>query len=422
MLDTIPAEVDSVDGLYAIPASLMWLWVEHDNRFVIVEGGRGGGKSWGVADRFVEHALESEFPPFKLGCFRQFQNSIDDSSKELIESAIRRQGVQDKFRIYRDSIVSATGNKIVFLGMDRMASSIKSKENVKYVWVDEAQDVSTESLRKMMPTIRRDDAILYFTLNPEREDQAVYAQFLGPHRIYGEDTVRLSINHFDTPFFPKSLRRQMEAEFRADPLLAEHTWNGALMRRGNALVFQPEDWEIDTIDLPDGLAACYGLDIGVTAGTTACVKCWYWQEAELFYVQREIGHKGSVPSHRLGEWLGQIVEEGSTIRSDHQTLIGNVAGRRSGFKVIHALKGQNSVTEGVEWLKGRDRFVVHPSCAQTIHELNRYSYKVNKQTGDVNPFEIEKENDHFLDAIRYSAEPVALARSKRSASSGGWTH
>ena len=360
--------------------------------------------------------------PFKLGCFRQFQNSIDDSSKELIESAIRRQNVEDKFRIYRDRIVSITGNTIIFLGMDRMSSSIKSKENIKYVWVDEAQDVSTESLRKMMPTIRRDDAILYFTLNPEREDQAVYAQFLGPHRIYDEDTMRLSINHFNTPFFPKSLRRQMEAEFKADALLAEHTWNGALLRRGNALVFQPEDWEIATEHPPNGCVPVYGLDIGITSGLTACIRAWYWEDEEVFYVDKEITHKGSVPSHRLGEWLGQIVEEGSSIRSDHNTLMGNVAGRRSGFKIVHALKGQNSITEGVEWLKGRNRFVVHPSCEKTIYELNRYSYKVDKQTGDVNPFEIEKKDDHCIDAIRYAAEPVALARNKRPASSGGWTH
>ena len=45
-------------------------------RFKIVIGGRGSGKSQGVADCLL---LKGQEGPLKVGCFREFQNSISDS-------------------------------------------------------------------------------------------------------------------------------------------------------------------------------------------------------------------------------------------------------------------------------------------------------------------------------------------------------
>ncbi len=82
--------------------------------------------------------------------------------------------------------------------------------------------------------------------------------------------------------------------------------------------------------------------------------------------------------------------------------------RRNGFRnITPAVKGKNSVEDGVEFLKSYD-IVVHPSCVHTSDELSKYSYKVDRLTGEVLPI-FEDGNNHVVDSLRYSMEGQRLA-------------
>jgi phage terminase large subunit len=82
--------------------------------------------------------------------------------------------------------------------------------------------------------------------------------------------------------------------------------------------------------------------------------------------------------------------------------------RKNGFpKIMSAVKGKDSVVEGVEWLKSYD-IVVHPRCTHTIDELTFYSYKTDPLTGKVLPVLQDKQN-HVIDALRYACEGVRRA-------------
>jgi phage terminase large subunit len=77
--------------------------------------------------------------------------------------------------------------------------------------------------------------------------------------------------------------------------------------------------------------------------------------------------------------------------------------RKNGFpKMMPAVKGKDSVHEGVEWLKTYD-IVVHPRCVHTIQELTMYSYKVDPLTELVLP-ELADKHNHVIDPLRYSCE------------------
>jgi phage terminase large subunit len=73
--------------------------------------------------------------------------------------------------------------------------------------------------------------------------------------------------------------------------------------------------------------------------------------------------------------------------------------RARGFRITGARKGENSVKDGVEFLKSYD-IVVHPDCQNTIDELSLYSNKTDKQTGDVLPV-LEDKKNHVIEALRY---------------------
>ena len=82
--------------------------------------------------------------------------------------------------------------------------------------------------------------------------------------------------------------------------------------------------------------------------------------------------------------------------------------RRRGFNISAAKKWQGSIEDGIEFLKSFD-IVVHPRCKHMIDELSHYSYKVDKQTGDVLPVIVDSFN-HLCDALRYSLDGMIRGR------------
>jgi phage terminase large subunit len=77
--------------------------------------------------------------------------------------------------------------------------------------------------------------------------------------------------------------------------------------------------------------------------------------------------------------------------------------RRQGFNIGPAEKWQGSVEDGIAHLKGFKRIVIHERCKNQQLEARRYSYKVDKKTGDILPVIVDAWN-HGWDALRYSLD------------------
>lgn len=78
-----------------LPEWAVWLDVPQNARREAVRhrvlyGGRGGAKSWTISHKLVERARRGKI---RILCTREFQNSIRDSSKKLIEDCIERLGM-----------------------------------------------------------------------------------------------------------------------------------------------------------------------------------------------------------------------------------------------------------------------------------------------------------------------------------------
>jgi phage terminase large subunit len=87
--------------------------------------------------------------------------------------------------------------------------------------------------------------------------------------------------------------------------------------------------------------------------------------------------------------------------------------RKNGFpKIMAAVKGPNSVRDGIEWLKSFE-IIVHPRCTNVINELALYSYKVDPLTGVILPILADDDN-HTIDAIRYACEAIRRAAPKKA--------
>lgn len=124
-------------------------------------------------------------------------------------------------------INTVTGSNMIFKGLRKgTASSIKSLEGIDDAWVEEAQNVSEDSLRTLSPTVRKDGSQLYFTYNRTDELDPVHVRYVinAPPDTYSR------LVNYDVAeragFFPNVLRVEMEHDRIANPATFSHVWLG----------------------------------------------------------------------------------------------------------------------------------------------------------------------------------------------------
>ena len=120
---------------------------DKDWREAAVYGGRYSLKSHTVA-RFL--LISSRQKKIRVACFREFQNSIAESSHQLLSDLIKQYELTD-FEITNNAIINRiTGSDFIFKGLYQNEQSVKSVEGIDIAWVEEAQTVSRESLNKIL--------------------------------------------------------------------------------------------------------------------------------------------------------------------------------------------------------------------------------------------------------------------------------
>ena len=152
----------------------------HPVRHRVFLGGRGGGKSWTIAGQLLLRAREK---PIRILCTREFQNSIRDSSKRLLEDTIDRMGFgllgDGFFTVTEREIRGRNGSVILFVGLNGKDTAIKSFEGIDIVWVEEAASVHQSSIDALIPTVRRPGSELWWSYNPRYPTDPVDKLFRG---------------------------------------------------------------------------------------------------------------------------------------------------------------------------------------------------------------------------------------------------
>lgn len=194
-------------------------------------GGRGGAKSHFFAEQMI---LRCFLGRTRAVCIRETQNSIKDSVRQLLVDKIQKLGLGAFFEILDTEIRGPWGSLIIFKGMQSYnAENIKSLEDYDIAWVEEAQTFSEYSLALLRPTLRKEGSELWFSWNPRHRTDAVDKFFRkNPH----PDAIAVPINWRDNPWFPEVLYREMLHDKAADPIAAEHVWEGAYGMQAGAIL------------------------------------------------------------------------------------------------------------------------------------------------------------------------------------------
>lgn len=361
--------------------------LNNDWREAAIHGGRNSLKSHTVARVLLIRAMSK---PGRAGCFREYQNSIADSSKALLENLIKEHELTG-FHITKDSIVYApTGYDFIFRGLHNNVQSIKSIEGMTEAWVEEAQTVTEASLDILTPTVRLPGSQLFYTYNRLRDKDPIHNRLVVEGR---PNTLVINCNYdvaLKYGWMADHLIAEMEDDKKNRPEIYKHKWLG-MPSTLKGLVF-PDFKQVENIPKEADYLGT-GLDYGYTNDPTAAIDVYKWNNS---YILDEIIYQTGMKNKEIGQVL---INRGTPlIIPDSAEPKSNDELKDMGLPVIPAVKGKDSVNNGIQLLQGLEIYYTSRSHNIEEEQLN-YSWKVDKADKSLN-LPIDAYN-HAMDAVRY---------------------
>lgn len=382
----------------------------------VVHGGRGSGKTITMAKMvciFVLSMAVSGQSGTAL-CAREFLNSLEDSTLAEIKSAINSEPeILAPWFDVGEKYVRTRGLPgridFVFVGLRHNVDSLKSKARVLITWVDEAENVSEMAWRKLIPTVMRYGGEMFLSYNPESPESATHKRF----RANQSDRILIEqVNWNDNPWFPEALNRERLDDLEHRPDIYHHVWEGEFLTLTDAQVFAGK-YEVKAFELPEKAVPYFGLDFGFSKDPMACVEVYkqgqvlLWRR-EAVKIGLDMHLQGAFIRDKMGDKIARYDVIADSARPENISYLSKPINQTGGSfqlpRIKASVKGKGSVEDGVDFIKSHHN-IIHPDCPEIHREFKLYSYKVDRQSGQILPVLIDS-NNHCIDAGRYALEPV----------------
>ena len=378
-------------------------------RYRVCKGGRGSKKSTTTAQWIIYNMMK--MPLANTLVVRQTFNTHLDSTWVQLKWATQQLGVAHLWTFSKSPLKATynpTGQVILFRGLDDPMSITSITVPVGYLcwcWFEEAYQVKSEdAFDKVDMSIRGELPEGYFkqitlTFNPWSDKHWLKKRFFDEPN--DEDKLAMTTNYLcnewlgddDIKLF-NHMQKKFPKRYRVEGL---GEW-GVI----DGLVF--DNWKIEEFDHTKIKGELLiGLDFGFVNDPTALICSILDEQNKKLYIFDEHCQKGM-----LNDAIAQmIINKGyskSTIIADsaEQKSIEEIK-RKGIYRIKPAAKGGGSIVQGIQQLLQYD-IIVHPSCEETIKELENYAWDVDKEGTGVNK-PIDAYN-HCIDALRYSLQCV----------------
>jgi phage terminase large subunit len=365
----------------------------NDWREAGVYGGRYSLKSHTVARYLIIKAREKKT---RVACFRELQNSIADSSHQLLADLINKYELRD-FEITQNAIINKlNGSDFIFKGLYHNEQSIKSIEGIDIAWVEEAQTVSNKSLEVLTPTIRKTGSRIIYTYNRLLEEDPVHKRLVLEGR---PDTLIINENYdiaIKYGWMPDEILKEIEDDKKNRPSLYKHKWLGEPVHQERRIY---NDWNIIDSIPHEARLERYGLDFGYSNDPTSIVAIYYYNGG---YILDEIAHLKGLSNKQIADILkGQ--ENNALVVADSAEPKSIDEIRSYGVNITGAKKKAEGSTDSyVKWSIGivqEQRISITKRSLNVIKGYKNYLWQVDKEDKILNT------PDHSfsdsMDAVRY---------------------
>jgi phage terminase large subunit len=390
------------------PAKLRCLFDPPFARYRVLYGGRGSGKSWGVARALLIKAAQK---PLRILCAREVQRTIADSVHRLLADQIVALGLEGWYTVTDTEIRGKNGSLFIFAGLRHQdIGKVKSLEGVDVCWVEEGQVVSDKSWGVLVPTIRKEQSEIWVTFNPELDTDPTYTRFVTnpPH-----DSVVVKVNWSDNKFFPEVLDKERQSLAVRDPEAYRNVWEGECRSAVEGAIYAKEvaalyeQGRVRTVPYDPLLPVHTVWDLG-------------WNDQmSIILVQRasEVRIVAYIEdSHRtLAEYVAQLKALPYVWGDDwlpHDGRARDFKSGKSAEEIMKALGRSPRIVENLDVETGIKaarmmfpRVYIDTGCERLLHCLKRYRRTINQTTNEPGP-PLHDDASHGADAFRYLAVAV----------------
>ncbi len=378
------------------------------NRYLLLYGGRDSAKSYFAAQKVLIDTMSKTYSRFIL--LRKIYADIKDSQFQTIKDIISSYGLMDYFTITENPLkitFKPNGNYILARGLDK-DYKMKSIKDPTGIWYEEMNEIAFNDFLKSTSSLRGGVIQEIATFNPEMEDSWITNYFFPPKESFEKedgnflkvdsirkDTTILHTTYKDNKFVTEQSIELLESFKQVDyhyyRIYTLGLWGGAL----EGLIYQ--NWDV-VEKLPDEEVVYYGLDFGYSNDESGVVKCCF--KGDDLFVEEVLYQKG-LTNQDIAEVLrSKGITENQLIIADSAEPKSIQELYREGFTIRGAIKGTDSIRNGIDILKRYKIHVVRGSN-NLIRELKNYRWAMDRDGKSMN-VPIDKLN-HLLDPLRYVA-------------------
>lgn len=377
------------------------LLFDYSHRWEIYMGSAGSAKSYFITQKLIVRACNEKL---KVLVCRRYATTLRHTCFALFKEVLEKWQLTPYVKIRESdfNIKFPNGSEIIFLGLDE-ETKLLSLTGIGAIFIEEAFEVPKPIVEQLNLRLRgaTKNKQIILAFNPISKKSWLYnfCEEAPPSSfIYSHSTYK------DNPFLDEEARREMDEMETRNPSKYRIFGRGEWGVDSEGLVLK--NWRKEDFDAmalaAQGLERRAGMDLG-WIDKTAIIDSLYDRANRTIYVVSEF--------YKSGAQLQEVAEQARALKLHKTKLYVDNAEPRSidyfkseGLNAVACKKGKDSVKNGLMFLQD-NLIVVHPSCENFINELENFSYKKSKLTGDWTE-ETTHEWSHAIDALRYAYSDI----------------
>jgi len=400
---------------YELPARVIGKAFVDINRHIepnisyVFEGGRGGLKSSYIGFKIIE--LLKNHPLIHACVTRQVAGTLKDSVYAQLKWCINQLGLMDEFECKvspLEIIYTKTKQTIYFRGLDDETKLKSIKPEFGYIgilWKEEKDQMKGAAQeRSVNQSVLRggNEAYDFSSYNPPKSK----SNWVNRAKLEPDDKRVIHTScYLDAPAEWLGQKFISDAEHlkEINPEAYEHEYLGIPNGDGGNVFEYVEVREIPDDELATFDRIYQGVDWGWYPDPFAFIRSYYNHNTETIYLIDEYG-ANKEKNAQTGQW---ILNRGY----DDYKIICDSAEKKSvndyidlGLPAQGAIKGPGSVEYGMKWLQGKHIVIDPARTPKAYKEITEYEYERDKDGNVISGY--PDENNHFIDALRYSYEPL----------------
>lgn len=379
-------------------------------RYIVMKGSAGSGKSVDTAQNYILRLMKDKGR--NLVCIRKSDITNRDSTYAELTGAINKMfgDKADRYWTVKQSPLQLTcnlnGNQIIFRGVndEKQREKLKSitfqKGKLTDVWIEEATEITQADFEIIDDRLRGElpEGQFYqirMTFNPVNKNHWIKKVFFD---IPDNNVLTHHSTYLDNRFIDEAYKERMERRKLVDPEGYEIYGRGEWGEIGGLILHNWETKEVSQ-NLNDYDDIAIGQDFGFNHANAILLIGW---KDDNLYILKEI--------YVFEKDTSEIIKLCNEIPRDKMMWCDSAEPDRikmwknAGFRAKGVNKGGStgSVKAQIDWLKQRNIFV-HPSCINTIKELQQWKWQKDEKTGEYldQPVPIQ---DDAMAALRYGVE------------------